>query len=188
MSDETRDGRLIWIDLEMSGLDPDREHILEIASVVTDQELTVVAEGPSLVIHQPNAVLEAMDEWNQRHHGASGLTDRVRASSTSLADAERQTLEFLAAHATEGAAPLAGNSVHQDRLFLVKYMPTLHGFLHYRNVDVTTIKELARRWAPGTFDARPRKKASHRAHGDILESIEELRYYRTAFFVAPAAS
>ncbi len=178
---------LIWIDLEMSGLDPDRERILEIATIVTDAELEVIAEGPELVIHQPDALLDAMDDWNTEHHGASGLTERVRASTVTEAEAEAQTLAFLKEHCEPGRAPLAGNSVHQDRLFLVRYMPALHGFLHYRNCDVSTVKELARRWAPAAFEARPRKVASHRALDDIRESIVELRYYREKFFVESVA-
>lgn len=179
--------RLVWIDLEMSGLNPDRERILEIASIVTDAELKVVAEGPELVIHQPDALLEAMDEWNTTHHGESGLIERVKASTLSTEEAEARTLAFLEQHVKAGTAPLAGNSVHQDRLFLVKYMPKLFGFLHYRNVDVTTVKELARRWAPKTFRKRPSKKSTHRASDDIRESIEELRYYREKLFVEPSS-
>ncbi len=178
--------RLVWIDLEMSGLDPDRERILEIATIVTDGQLEVVAEGPEIVIHQPDSLLDAMDDWNRDHHGGSGLTERVRASTIDTADAERQTLEFIAAHVPERAAPLAGNSVHQDRLFLARYMPELEGYLHYRNVDVSTVKELVRRWHPQAFEGRPRKKGSHRALDDIRESIDELRYYRRAVFVGEA--
>jgi len=176
------------MDLEMSGLDPDRERILEIATLVTDAELEILGEGPELVIHQPDALLEAMDEWNTQHHGASGLTDKVRASTVTEAEAQEQTLAFLREHTQARVAPLAGNSVHQDRLFLARYMPELHDFLHYRNCDVSTIKELARRWAPAVFEARPKKKGSHRALDDIRESIEELRYYRERFFVAPGGA
>lgn len=179
---------LIWIDLEMTGLDPDRERVLEIASIVTDHDLAVIAEGPELVIHQPDEVLDAMDEWNTEHHGESGLVDRVKASTIDEAEAEAQTLAFLEQHVKPQQGPLAGNSVHQDRLFLAKYMPKLFDYLHYRNCDVTTIKELARRWVPPIYEARPRKKSSHRALDDIRESIEELRYYRERFFVAPPVS
>jgi oligoribonuclease len=182
MSDDT--DRLVWIDLEMSGLDPERERILEIATIVTDGQLTILAEGPELVVHQPDALLAAMDAWNTSHHGASGLVDRVKSSTISEEEAERLTLEFVAQWVEERAAPLAGNSVHQDRLFLAKYMPRLNGHLHYRNVDVSTVKELVRRWHPKAFDARPHKKAAHRALDDIRESIDELRYYRRAVFVA----
>lgn len=180
----TDDDRLVWIDLEMSGLDVNRERILEIATIITDGQLEVLAEGPELVIHQPASLLDAMDAWNKAHHGASGLLDRVRASTLDEAEAERQTLEFVAAHVEAKAAPLAGNSVHQDRLFLAKYMPALTAHLHYRIVDVSTVKELVRRWYPEAFDARPRKKGKHRALDDIRESIEELRYYRRTAFRA----
>jgi oligoribonuclease len=176
--------RLVWIDLEMSGLDPSRERILEIATIVTDGQLEVIAEGPELVVHQPDSLLDGMDDWNRQHHGASGLTERVRASQVGEAEAERQTLEFIAAHVPKRGAPLAGNSVHQDRLFLARYMPALEGYLHYRNVDVSTVKELVCRWHPKAFEARPTKKGNHRALEDIRESIDELRYYRRAVFVS----
>lgn len=176
--------RLVWIDLEMSGLDPSRERILEIATIVTDGQLEIVAEGPELVVHQPDELLVAMDDWNREHHGASGLTERVRSSTVSEEEAERLTVEFVSAHVRAKAAPLAGNSVHQDRLFLARYMPKLETYLHYRNVDVSTVKELVRRWHPKAFEARPTKKGSHRALDDIRESIEELRYYRRAVFVS----
>lgn len=174
--------RLVWIDMEMSGLDPERERVLEIATIVTDGELEVIAEGPELVIHQPSAVLQAMDAWNTAHHGESGLTARVTASTITEAEAEAQTLEFVAEHVEPGAAPLAGNSVHQDRLFLSKYLPKLDAHLHYRNVDVSTVKELVRRWYPEAFEGRPKKKGKHRALDDIRESIEELRWYRANVF------
>lgn len=186
MSDDT--DRLVWIDLEMSGLDPERERILEIATIVTDGQLEILAEGPELVIHQPDSLLAEMDEWNTSHHGASGLVDRVKASTVSEEAAEALTLEWVAQYVGERAAPLAGNSVHQDRLFLAKYMPRLNEHLHYRNVDVSTVKELVRRWHPKAFDGRPHKKAAHRALDDIRESIDELRYYRRAVFVAEPAS
>jgi oligoribonuclease len=174
--------RLIWVDLEMTGLDVANERILEIATIVTDGELNVIAEGPELVVHQPPAVLDAMNDWNKKHHGESGLVDRVRASSVDDAEAERQTLAFVAQHVPARSAPLAGNSIHQDRLFLAAYMQQLEAHLHYRNVDVSTVKELVRRWYPTEYDARPKKKGSHRALDDIRESIEELRYYRSATF------
>lgn len=176
---------LVWMDLEMSGLEVSECRILEIATLITDAELNVLAEGPELVVHQPDAVLDAMNDWNKQHHGASGLTDRVRASTTSEADAERLTLEFVKAHVPERAAPLAGNSVHQDRAFLGRYFPAVERHLHYRNVDVSTVKELVRRWYPTAFEGRPKKKAKHRALDDIRESIEELRYYRQVAFRAP---
>ena len=179
---------MIWMDLEMSGLDPERERILELATLITDADLNIIAEGPELVVHQPDALLDAMDEWNTKHHGASKLTERVRASTLTEAEAEQQTLDFIAAHVPPRAAPLAGNSVHQDRLFLARYMPRLTAHLHYRNVDVSTVKELVRRWYPTAFKARPKKKASHRALGDIRESVEELRFYRSAVFIETDAA
>lgn len=172
---------LVWIDLEMSGLDPDVCRILEIATIVTDQDLNVVAEGPDLVVHQPDEVLEAMDEWCTRHHGESGLTEQVRRSTMSQADAEAATLEFLQQHTKKNASPLCGNSVWQDRRFIIKYMPGLDAFLHYRLVDVSTIKELSRRWYPERKP--PAKKETHRALDDIRESIAELRFYRDNLFV-----
>jgi oligoribonuclease len=170
------------MDLEMTGLSVERERILEVAAIVTDGQLEIIAEGPELVIHQPDEVLEAMDDWNKQHHRASGLVDRVRASRLSEAEAERRLLEFISAHAPARTAPLAGNSVHQDRLFLARYMPALEKHLHYRNVDVSTIKELVRRWYPEQYAKRPVKKGTHRALEDIRESIEELRYYRRTVF------
>jgi len=172
---------LIWIDLEMSGLDPETCQILEIASIVTNADLEVVAEGPDLVVHQPDAVLEAMDAWCQRHHGESGLTAAVRASTTSLEEAERQTLAFLRQYAEPGTSPLCGNSVWQDRRFLTRYMQELDAFLHYRLIDVSTIKELARRWYPDV--KAPPKAQQHRALDDIRESIAELKFYRERFFL-----
>ncbi|MEM7167741.1 MAG: oligoribonuclease [Planctomycetota bacterium] len=178
---------LVWMDLEMSGLDPARERILEIATLITDADLEIVAEGPELIVHQDDALLAAMDEWNRQHHGDSGLTERVRASQTSEQDAQQQTLDFVRAHVGEREAPLAGNSIHQDRRFLSAYMPQLEAYLHYRNVDVSTVKELVRRWYPQTFASVPPKSRSHRALDDIRESIEELRHYRRTVFVAPQA-
>lgn len=171
---------LVWIDMEMSGLDPSGCRILEIATVITDGRLEILAEGPDLVVHQPDAVLDAMDEWCTRHHGESGLTDQVRASSVSEAEAEHQTLEFLARFTQAGTSPLCGNSVHQDRRFIARYMPKLDAFLHYRLVDVSTLKELQRRWYPEL--KAPSKHETHRALDDIRESIEELRFYRGALF------
>ncbi len=176
------DSLLVWMDLEMTGLDPERDRILEIAALVTNGDLQVVAEGPNLVVHQPDEVLAAMDEWNTQHHGDSGLTDRVRASTLSEQEAERAVLDFLSEYCEPRTAPLAGNSVHQDRRFLRRYMPSVEEFLHYRLVDVSTVKELGRRWYPESYARRPQKNATHRALDDIRESIEELRYYRKAFF------
>jgi oligoribonuclease len=168
------------MDLEMSGLDPDACRILEIATIVTDAELDIVAEGPDIVVHQPDEVLDAMDEWCTKHHGESGLVAQVRASTVGVEEAERLTIAFLEQHTERGASPLCGNSVWQDRRFIAKYMPQLDAFLHYRLVDVSTIKELARRWYPAM--APPAKAESHRALGDIRESIAELAHYRRHVF------
>lgn len=173
---------LVWIDCEMSGLDPETERLLEIAVLVTDSELEILGEGPDLVIHQDDALLEAMDEWNTKHHAGSGLTEAVRRSELSTEAAEDQVLAFLARHCEEGQCPLAGNSVGHDRRFLARYMPRLAAFLHYRTIDVSTIKELARRWHPEAFERSPKKVGAHRALDDIRESIEELRYWRGAVF------
>jgi oligoribonuclease len=168
---------LIWLDLEMTGLDPATDHILEIATIVTDQDLHLLAEGPVIAIHQPESVLAGMDEWNQTHHGASGLIERVRLSRTDEAAAETRTLAFLADHVPAGASPLCGNSICQDRRFLARFMPRLDAYCHYRNLDVSTVKILALRWAPAVADSF--KKASrHQALDDIRESIAELRHYR----------
>lgn len=173
--------RLVWIDLEMTGLDPDKERIIEIATIVTDADLNTIAEGPVLAVHQPDSLLEAMDEWCTRTHGDSGLTQRVRESRVSEADAERETIAFLQAHLEPGQSPLCGNSIGQDRRFLVRYMPALEAFFHYRNLDVSTVKELARRWRPDVLEG-VKKKGSHLALDDIRDSIEELRHYRETFF------
>jgi len=177
---------LIWIDLEMTGLRPDTDCIIEIATIVTDKELTVLAEGPVMAVHQPDEALARMDDWNQRQHGSSGLLARVRASRISVLEAEARTLEFLAPLAPPGASPMCGNSICQDRRFLARYMPRLERFFHYRNLDVSTLKELARRWAPDVA-AAVAKQSSHLALADIRESIEELRHYRARLF-APAYS
>lgn len=170
------------MDLEMTGLDPERDSILEIATLITTSSLDLVAEGPLLVVHQPAAVLAAMDDWNREHHTASGLVERSRCSKLSMRDAEAQTLAFVSAHVPERTSPLCGNSVHQDRRFLVRYMPELEAYLHYRNIDVSTIKELTRRWYP-SGPKLPEKKHAHLALDDIRESIEELRFYRRHYFV-----
>ena len=179
--------RLVWIDLEMSGLDVEACEILEIATIVTDSELEIIAEGPELVIHQPDEVLEAMDEWNTKHHGESGLTEAVKNSEVSLREAERKTLEFVRRYCKEGMAPLCGNTIWQDRRFLGQYMPRLEAFLHYRVIDVSSFKEVIYRWYSG--EVRPPSKGqSHRALDDIRESIEELRFYRGSVFVPPGGS
>lgn len=176
---------MVWMDLEMTGLDPERERIIEIAALITDSELEIVAEGPNLIIHQSDELLAAMDEWNTKHHGDSGLTKRVRESTLDEETAAQALLEFMEQHVPERTAPLAGNSVHQDRRFLRRYMPAVDDYLHYRIIDVSTIKELGKRWYPKDFGKRPHKQGAHRALDDIRESLEELRYYRSAFFKQP---
>ena len=171
---------LVWIDLEMTGLDPNTDHILEIATIITDSELNIVAQGPVLAVRQPDAVLAAMDEWNKRTHGASGLIERVKASTLGIADVERQTLEFIQPFVPKNKSPLCGNGICQDRRFLARLMPQLEAWVHYRNLDVSTLKELVRRWKPEIYDGFE-KKNTHKALDDILESIAELKYYREHF-------
>jgi oligoribonuclease len=168
---------LAWIDMEMTGLTPDSDRIIEMAMCVTDAELRLVAEGPVLVIHQPDEVLEAMDSWNKGTHKKTGLIDRVRASRLTEADAEAQALEFLRGHVPANTSPMCGNSICQDRRFLARWMPRLEGHFHYRNLDVSTLKELVRRWKPEAAKGFA-KEGKHEALADILESIEELKYYR----------
>jgi len=172
---------LVWMDLEMTGLDPERDTILEIATIVTDSELTQIAEGPVLAIHQSDEILAGMDDWNTEHHGTSGLTARVRASRIDMAEAERRTLEFVRPYTCERTSPLCGNSIWQDRRFLARYMPALENYLHYRIIDVSSIKEIARRWYPEDSQGFE-KKNTHLALDDVRESIEELRYYRKSVF------
>ena len=175
---------LVWIDMEMSGLVPERDRVLEVAMVVTDAELNTLAEAPVFVIHQPDEVLEAMDSWNRSTHGKSGLVDKVRASTFTEAEVEARLVEFLKPIVPERTAPLCGNTVHQDRRFMVRYLPLLDAYLHYRIVDVSTLKELAKRWRPDVL-AGIAKEGRHEALADIQESIEELRHYRRHFLVAP---
>jgi oligoribonuclease len=170
------------MDLEMTGLDPKVERIIEIATIVTDSQLNIVEEGPVLVIRQEQALFDAMDEWNTSHHGASGLLDRIAESGISETEAEQQTLAFVKKHVDANIAPLCGNSIGQDRRFLVKYMPTLEAHLHYRNIDVSSVKELALRWKPDVA-AGFEKKGAHRAIDDIRESINELKHYRDSGFI-----
>lgn len=172
---------LIWIDLEMTGLDTMTDHIIEIATIVTDEQLNEVAEGPVLAVHQPQSVMDNMDEWNTKQHSASGLTARVLESTVTAADAERITLEFLRQHVGEGVSPMCGNSICQDRRFLARQMPALEAYFHYRNLDVSTLKILAQRWAPEVA-AGFNKESSHRALSDIRDSMAELAYYRHALF------
>ncbi|HSH48473.1 MAG TPA: oligoribonuclease [Halomonas sp.] len=177
---DPRSQRLVWIDLEMTGLDPSRERIIEVATVVTDDHLNVVAEGPVLAVHQPDSLLAGMDEWNRRTHGESGLVARVKQSAVDAAEAERRTLAFLREHAAPGTSPMCGNSVHQDRRFLEREMPELLAFFHYRNLDVSTLKELAKRWNPKALDGFTKRNV-HLAMDDIKESIAELAHYRQTF-------
>ena len=177
----SKEKNLVWIDLEMTGLNPDNDVILEIATIVTDSQLNEIAQGPSLVIYQPDAALQTMDEWVFQQHTQSGLVQHVQESKISIVDAQKQTVDFLALYCTPGTAPLCGNSVWQDKAFLRRYMPELNKFFHYRIIDVSTLKELAVRWYPQIPEIN--KKDAHRALDDIRESIEELRYYRQHIFV-----
>ena len=176
---------LVWVDMEMSGLVPDRERILEVALVVTDANLDVIAEAPVFVVHQEEAVLDGMDSWNKSTHGKSGLVDKVRASTFTEAEVEARILDFLRPIVASGIAPLAGNTVHQDRRFMARYMPLFDAYLHYRIVDVSTLKELARRWRPDVIGSFT-KEGKHEALADVHESIRELRHYRE-HFLRPAA-
>jgi oligoribonuclease len=176
---------MVWMDLEMTGLDPNIERIIEMATIVTDSELNVLAEGPVFAIKQPQSLFDAMDDWNQSHHTASGLLERIKREGVTEREAEAQTLAFLEQHVEVNQAPLCGNTIWQDRRFLSRYMPTLEGFLHYRLIDVSSVKELAKRWRPDIASGVV-KKNEHTALADIRESIEELRHYREHFFVSAA--
>lgn len=181
------DDNLIWLDCEMTGLDPEKERLLEIAIIVTSPDLSVRAQSPVMVIHQSDELLGKMDAWNKGTHGRSGLIDKVKASTLCEADAESQLLTFLRRYVSKGKSPMCGNTIGQDRRFLVKYMPKLEAYFHYRNLDVSTLKELARRWRPDLHDGF-RKKQKHTALADVDESIEELVYYRTHFLRMEASA
>lgn len=171
---------LVWIDLEMTGLRPESDRIIEIATLITDSNLEIIEQGPVLAIYQPDEVLASMDEWNTRTHNASGLVERARTSGLSESEAEKQTLAFIRKHVPKNRSPLCGNSICQDRRFLARFMPQLESWLHYRNLDVSSIKELVRRWRPALYSGFE-KKNTHKALDDILESVAELRYYREHF-------
>jgi len=175
-----KEQRLVWIDMEMTGLDPEKERIIELAAVITEPDLTLVAEGPVLVVHQTDELLNAMDKWNQSTHGKSGLIDKVKASTLSESEAESRMLAFLSQHVPAGKSPMCGNTIGQDRRFMVKYMPRLEAFFHYRNLDVSTLKELALRWKPEVYRSFI-KQSRHEALADIYESIAELKHYREHF-------
>lgn len=178
---------LIWIDLEMTGLNTQTDRIIEIATVITDSHLNMIAEGPALAIHQPDSALVGMDEWNTRQHGRSGLLERVRSSKISEREAEQRTLAFISQHVPKGVSPMCGNSICQDRRFLFRCMPELEAYFHYRNLDVSTLKELAKRWYPQLGKGFS-KSANHLALDDVHESINELRYYRDRLFLLPEYS
>lgn len=181
------ENNLIWLDMEMTGLSPDTDRIIEVALVVTDSELNLLAEGPVLVIHQSDAVLDGMDAWNKGTHGRSGLIEKVKASTLTEAEAEAQLLEFIRQWVPTGKSPMCGNSICQDRRFMARYMPKLEAYFHYRNLDVSTLKELCKRWEP-LIHKGFHKRQLHTARADIMESIEELRYYRTHFINNPSAA
>lgn len=172
--------RLVWLDMEMTGLDPEKERIIEVAVVITEPDLTIVAEGPVLVVHQPDNLLDAMDSWNKSTHGKSGLTERVKASVLTEPEVEAQLIAFMAQYVPAGKSPLCGNTVSQDRRFMFNYMPKLEQFFHYRTIDISTLKELARRWKPELLKGFE-KRSKHQALADIYESIDELKYYRETF-------
>jgi oligoribonuclease len=182
MSTSRKNDRLVWVDMEMTGLDPQTDRILEIAMIVTDADLNLLAEGPVLVIHQSDELLDKMDAWNKGTHGRSGLIDKVKASTLSETEAEQACLQFLKEHVKSSTSPMCGNTIHQDRRFMVRYMPKLESYFHYRNIDVSTVKELCKRWHPEIAKGFQKKQA-HTALADILESVDELRYYRDKLFI-----
>ena len=182
MSTTRKNDRLVWVDMEMSGLQPETDRILEIAMIVTDGDLNIVAEGPVLVVHQEDAVLDRMDAWNKGTHGKSGLIDKVKASTLTEAEVEAECLAFLKQHVKSSISPMCGNTIHQDRRFMNRYMPKLEAYFHYRNIDVSTIKELCKRWQPEIAKGFSKQQA-HTALADIIESVEELRYYREKLFI-----
>jgi oligoribonuclease len=182
MSTTRKNDRLVWVDMEMSGLLPETDRILEIAMIVTDGDLNIVAEGPVLVVHQEDAVLDRMDAWNKGTHGKSGLIDKVKTSTLTEADVEAACLAFLKQHVKSSISPMCGNTIHQDRRFMNRYMPKLEAYFHYRNIDVSTIKELCKRWQPEIAKGFSKQQA-HTALADIIESVEELRYYREKLFI-----
>ena len=175
------ENKLIWLDLEMTGLEPQSERIIEIFTAITNEDLTEVIEGPNIVISQPKEYLDNMDDWNQDHHSRSGLLDEVKKSEISQEDAEMRTLNFIKEHVGKNKSPLCGNTIHHDRKFLTLYMPQLEEYFHYRNIDVSSFKEVAKRWRPEVNMAQP-KQVAHRARADVFESINELRFYRDEFF------
>jgi oligoribonuclease len=182
MSTTRKNDRLVWVDMEMSGLLPETDRILEIAMIVTDGDLNIVAEGPVLVVHQEDAVLDRMDAWNKGTHGKSGLIDKVKASILTEVEVEAECLAFLKQHVKSSISPMCGNTIHQDRRFMNRYMPKLEAYFHYRNIDVSTIKELCKRWQPEIAKGFSKQQA-HTALADIIESVEELRYYREKLFI-----
>jgi oligoribonuclease len=186
MSTTRKNDRLVWVDMEMSGLLPETDRVLEIAMIVTDGDLNIVAEGPVLVVHQEDDVLDRMDAWNKGTHGKSGLIDKVKASILTEVEVEAECLAFLKQHVKSSISPMCGNTIHQDRRFMNRYMPKLEAYFHYRNIDVSTIKELCKRWQPEIAKGFSKQQA-HTALADIIESVEELRYYRENFLFQPLA-
>ncbi|KAF2898862.1 hypothetical protein ILUMI_07320 [Ignelater luminosus] len=179
---KTYPGRILWLDMEMSGLDIDRDQIMEVACLVTDGDLNIVAEGPNIIVHQPDSVLDNMNEWCTKQHKQTGLTNESRSSTISLEEAEDQLFEFISKNIAKNSSPIAGNSVYMDRLFLRKHMPRVNNYLHYRIIDVSSIKELCRMWRPEIYKNAPTKHLQHRALTDIIESVEEMKFYRDNFF------